>query len=199
MNHDSYQFRVVVITCSSLTILLYIIYIYQPLTIKVSKIINHSPLTIIMISTISPTKDVAGTVVTSVVEQQHKVLRSGPTRLKDLATPRQMGRSPDHGEMIYGINIIRKHNNMCIFLTIYIYTMCIYIYSYIQLLVVILSIRLVSANLFGGLCWPDELAGSTVTHTVNLVNSTQANLQTMRPHVIICYNVINILLYIRNH
>ena len=133
MNHDSYQFRVVVITCSSLTILLYIlyIYIYQPLTIKVSKIINHSPLTIIMISTISPTKDVAGTVVTSVVEQQHKVLRSGPTRLKDLATPRQMGRSPDHGEMIYGINIIRKkHNNMCIFLTIYIYiyTMCIYIY-----------------------------------------------------------------------
>ena len=99
--------------------------------------------------------------------------------------------------MIYGINIIRKkHNNMFIFLTIYIYT--IYIYSYIQLLVVILSIRLVSANLFGGLCWPDELAGSTVTHTVNLVNSTQANLQTMRPHVIICYNVINILFYIRN-
>ena len=111
------------------TIIYIYIYIYQPLTIKVSKIINHSPLTIIMISTISPTKDVAGTVVTSVVEQQHKVLRSGPTRLKDLATPRQMGRSPDHGEMIYGINIIRKkHNNMCIFLTIYIYIQCVYIY-----------------------------------------------------------------------
>jgi hypothetical protein len=74
---------------------------------------------------------VAGTVVTSVVEQQHKVLRSGPTRLKDLATPRQMGRSPDHGEMIYGINIIRKkHNNMCIFLTIYIYNVYIYIFLY---------------------------------------------------------------------
>ena len=92
-----------------------------------------------MISTISPakkvspTKDVAGTAVTSVVEQQHKVLRSGPTRLKDLATPRHMGRSLGRSwwnDIRYKYHT-KKHNNMFIFLTIYIYIQYIYIYIFL--------------------------------------------------------------------